>query len=54
MDMYNSRVDATRAENVSRDVEEDGREGKKAHATMAVWAGFHNKNIRRRKVKAAS
>ena len=30
-----------RVENVSREVEEDGREGKKAHATMAVWAGFH-------------
>ena len=54
MDMYDSRVDATRVENVSREVEENGREGKKAHATTAVWAGFHNKNIWRRKAKAAS
>ena len=43
-----------RVENVSREVEEDGRQGKKAHATAAVWAGFHNENIWRRKVKAAS
>jgi hypothetical protein len=43
-------------EHVSREVEEeeDGAEYKNAHATTAVWAGFHNKNIWRRKAKAAS
>jgi hypothetical protein len=42
-------------ENVSREVEEeDGAEYKNAHATTAVWAGFHNKNIWQQKVKAAS
>ena len=34
---------APRVENVSREVEEGGAENKKAHATIAVWAGFHNK-----------
>lgn len=46
-----------RVENVSREVEEGGAEYKKAHATIVVWAGFHNKNILAQespKVKAAS
>jgi len=30
-----------RVENVSREVEENGKKGTKAHATTAVWAGFH-------------
>lgn len=57
MEMYVYRIIVAwmpRVENVSREVEEDGRQGKKAHATAAVWAGFHNENIWRRKVKAAS
>jgi hypothetical protein len=45
MKMDGCRVGATRGKRVkgSGGTLEDGAENKKAHATIAVWAGFHNK-----------
>ena len=50
------RVDATRGKRVkgSGGARRARAQDKKAHATTAVRAGFHHKNIRHQKVKAAS